>query len=497
MSYISAYFIIFVFIMMVLYYLFPLKLRYLVLLAGSLLFYSLSGLRGFIFVSLSFIAAYISAILMDRVYEKGEGDGAKLKNKARLFFFPAIAVILGLLVYTKCIRSMPLGISYYSFSVMGYLADVLWRKDRAERNPLKLLLYMLYFPHIVEGPIPRHSTLGGRLSEGHAFDYRNICFGLQRALWGFFKKLMIADRCSVLVGSIFSADSSCSGVMIPLGVILSALMIYTDFSGCMDIALGVSQCFGVTLSENFKRPFFSTNVAQFWRRWHITLGAWFKDYICMPVTISAPVKKFSKVIRKKYGSAAGRNATTTVALIITWICTGLWHGSGMGYLLWGCYWGFLLTVTTIFEKQLISLRSALKIDADAPWYRYLCMVRTFLFFCGGRFITTAGGIGGMIALIKKAFSVFNLWVFFDGSIYELGLERHDINALLIGTAVLIIVSTLQEKNAADGKGGIRMSLASCPLLLRWAVYLTAVFTVLIFGYYGAGFDASNFLYMKF
>ncbi len=506
MSYISLYFIAFVIAAIVLYYILPAKVRWGVLLVFSLGFYATWDARGLIYVALSLIAAYFTALAVQKVHDTEGLSKEEAKKKARRVFFPGMFLILGLLVVTKVGRLIlqgfsgssvsmlivPLGISYYTFALLGYLADVLWKKDVPEKNPLKLLLYMIYFPQIVEGPIPRHKKLAESLSAEHPFDFTKICFGMQRVLWGYFKKLVVADRATVIVNAVFDPAQSQGGFILLIGILFSALQLYADFSGCMDIAIGVSQCFGVELEENFRRPFYARTASEFWHRWHITLGNWFRDYVCMHATMFSSVKELSKKARKKYGAQAGRNVTTCIALAITWVCTGLWHGTGLGYLMWGIYWGAILVFSTVFEPSLKKLNEKLGIDENAGWFRCFQMLRTFCIFCGGKLITQAGTPGAILGILRRIVTGLNPWVFFDGSLYELGLERPDFTAMLFGLFVMWIVGSLQERGVR-----IREGVAKAPLAVRWAVYMTAVFTVMIWGYYGAGFDAASFVYQTF
>lgn len=209
------------------------------------------------------------------------------KQKKKFLLFAVVAILLLMLLYVKLGKLffeaksiiVPLGISYYTFSVIGYLADVYWGKEKAEKNFLKFLLFILYFPKILEGPIENYRPLADRLFEGHKFDYKQFCFGLQIMVYGAFKKLVVADRLVILTDEIFGTESyvNYGGAMVLVGAVFRALQMYADFSGCMDMALGMSQALGIELRKNFNHPFFSKSAAEFWRRWHITLGVWFKD----------------------------------------------------------------------------------------------------------------------------------------------------------------------------------------------------------------------------
>ncbi len=503
MIFTSLNFVLFLSVCFLFYYLLPLRMRWLVLLAGSIFFYLCAGWKKLLFVLATALVSYGIALRISRIYQSdkyAELNQAEKKKKAKVWLMLGVFLVMIVLIYTKIAKNfldvenliIPLGISYYTFGIIGYMADVYWRRDQAETNLLKLLLYMIYFPHILQGPIARHKKLAGQLSEGHLFNYRNFCFGLQRITWGFFKKLLIADRFAIIVNEVFDNYTKYEGQYFLLALLACALQLYCDFSGCMDIALGVSECFGITLEENFKRPFYSRSAAEFWRRWHITLGAWFKDYVYMPLVISPRLIKLSKKAKDRFGSRFGKSLMTIIPLAIVWLLTGLWHGSGLDYILWGCYWGLIIIMGTVFAPEFKKLTTFLKIPTESVLWKNFQRVRTFLIFCGGRLLTAPGDIGVSMEILKSLFTKGNLWIWFDQSIYDLGLDMPNFWAGIAGLALLCFVSHKQEEGVK-----IRESIASWSLPVRWALYYGLFFAVLIVGFYGAGFEASAFVYMQY
>lgn len=272
---------------------------------------------------------------------------------------------------------IPLGMSYYTLSLIGYLADVYWRKEKAEKNYFKLLLFTLYFPKILEGPISKYRNVVTQLFEGHRFDYQRVCFGLQRVVWGFFKKWVIADQIALLVNEVFGDHLAHFGSEFLVAAIFGAIQLYCDFSGCMDIGLGISECFGIKLEENFNHPFASRSAAEFWRRWHITLGIWFKDYVYMPISASPKLIKCSGWIRKHANKRAGKTFATIIPLLIVWLLNGLWHGTSVNYLVWGAYWGGLIILSTVLDPEIKKLTKWLKIDTESAGFRFFQKSRTF------------------------------------------------------------------------------------------------------------------------
>lgn len=470
------------------YYIVPLRVRKYVLLFASIAFYATWGITQFAFVLLAAFISYGGALAIERAGTRG---------RKKMVLFPSLALIVSMLLYVKIGKLfltsksiiIPLGISYYTFSIIGYLADVYWGKEKAERNFLRFLLFILYFPKILEGPIEKFRPLSDRLWDGHRFDYKQFCFGLQLMVYGAFKKLVIADRISVLTGKIFSVErlGDYGGAMVVLGAALRALQMYADFSGCMDMALGMSECMGIELTPNFRHPFFSKSAAEFWRRWHITLGIWFKDYIYMPLVVNPRLIRISGFFRKKVGKRAGKAVMTVAPLYVVWILTGLWHGTGKGYVAWGLYYGTIIVFSTVFDPELKKLAKLLRINTESASYNIFRVARTFLIFSFGRLLT----VEHFRDQLKKILFDFRPWQLFDGTLFGMGLDRPNFAVLVIALCVLWRISLAQEK------GSLREIVAGLNIVFRWILYLGAVFAVLIFGMYGPGFNASDFAYMQF
>ena len=520
MNFISFEFIAFAFLVMALYFIFPMKIRYLVLLFASLCFYWTAGWEKLIFLGTAAMVTYLCGLMIDVLRNPGkeadsdktDGDtacGDRRSAAAGVLLF-GMLLLLAMLIYAKTGARLvnalagvlqgdglsltvivPLGISYYTLAAIGYLADVYWKKDVAEKNPLKLFLYLCYFPQILQGPIPKHRLLGKQLAEGHRFDYDRVCFGLQRAIWGFFKKLVIADRLSIMVSRVFDNYLEYSGFIFVFALTGAVFQLYADFSGCVDIALGVSEVFGITLEENFKRPFYSTSAAEFWRRWHMSLGSWFKDYVYMPISVNPTLISFGKFIKKHSGRTTARNVMTSIPLLAVWILTGLWHGTGWDYLVWGLYWGTIIIFSTWMAPVYKKINKKLGLSSKLGWWRVIQQIRTFAIYMIGRLLTIPGNLLTSRWIGRKVFT-WNPWVLFDGTFFSLGWDYKDVWVVIISLCILWKVSSLQESGVH-----IRESVAKWPLPLRWAFYYGAIFTVVIFGVYGSGVNASAFVYMQY
>lgn len=505
-TFISIYFLIFVAITLLIYFLCPGKYQWLVLLVSSIFFYSFAGTESLIFIIFASIIAYMTARNMELIYNQEQPS----KKKARQCLMAGIVIVLFLLAYAKIGSSVanavqnifslksigfqeiiPLGISYYTFSIIGYMADVYWKKQKAEHNYLKFLLYMIYFPQILQGPIPRYRRLAPQLCESHAFRYKSFCYGSQRIIWGYFKKLVIADRLALLTSEVFSHYESYEGLVFVLAILCSAIELYCDFSSCMDIALGISEIMSIHLDENFMRPFFAKSAAEFWHRWHITLGTWFKDYIYMPLVSSPRLARLCQNAKKLLGSRFARSLMAVVPLATVWILTGLWHGTGMNYILWGCYWGILIILSTIFAPEFKKLKKSLGIQQSSHSYQIFQMIRTTLLYMGSRLLTAPGNLKATSEITRRIFEKFNIWILFDETLYEIGLDRKDFWVCAVAILILWKVSSMQERGIP-----IRDKISSYPLPIRWCIYYAGILSVLIFGIYGSG-QSNPFIYMKY
>lgn len=506
-NFISIYFLIFISITLLFYFLCPIKYRWLVLLISSIFFYSFSGIDSLIFVIYAAIVTYITACTIEDYYNHQNAN----KKKARVYLILGITFILFMLLYAKIgalcadavanifsLKSIgfreiiPLGISYYSFSIIGYLLDVYWKKERAEHNFFKFFLYMIYFPHIIQGPIPRYKRLAPQLIEGHKFNYKNLCFGLQRMAWGYFKKMVIADRFALLTSEVFDNYLSYEGLIFVIAALCAAIELYCDFSGCMDIVLGFSEIMSIHLDENFRRPFYSKSASEFWHRWHITLGTWFRDYVYMPLVSSKFLAKLCQSIKKKFGNRFARNMMSVIPLAVVWLLTGLWHGSGSNYIVWGCYWGIIIIISTAFAPEFKKLTNYLNIDTKSNGYHTFQIIRTGLLYIISRLLTAPADLSITKEIIHRIFMKFNVWILFDETLYEIGLDRKDFWVGIIAVLILWKISSMQEKGIK-----VREKISSYPLILRWCIYYSVILSIIIFGIYGSGQAGNTFIYMKY
>lgn len=501
MSITSIWFIIFILLAMVVYYIVPKRFQYLVLLAASIAFYLSYGIGYMPYILATTVITYAGA----RIFGNPEYKHRKAVMVVTLL------LSLGLLCYTKYTNFLlgtldklagggkiemidlvvPLGVSFYTFMSVGYILDVYWKKYEAEKNFLRYATFIMYFPHIVQGPIDRYNKLAPQFFGGKKFDFQRMVSGGELILWGFFLKLVIANRLGMFVDTVFGDVTAHGGAVWLVTLALYSIQTYADFLGCMEIARGTSLLFGIDLERNFDHPYFAKTIPEFWRRWHMTMGAWFKDYLFLPVSNSSFVKKTSKKLGKKFGAKARKNFVSCFSVAVVWLSTGIWHGAGWKFIAWGCYHGCLTIGGTLFGDKIDKLTAWLKINTKTKSWELFQMNRTFLLCCFGRIFFRANSISEAFLIMKQMVTRLEIWKLVDGSLYELGLDRANFMVAILSIVVLWCVSMLQER------GSVREMIAKQNLVFRYLILYIAIFAVLIFGIYGPGYVASSFIYEQF
>lgn len=406
----------------------------------------------------------------------------------KICFWLTIVVSIGILITGRVTGLFALlGNSYFVLKAIGYLIDV-YRETSEEKNIFKYLLYLIYWPTVFEGPFNRISDFLANFTNSIQYDYENLAHGVQRFIWGSFKKLVIAERLAVVVNNILTDPSGKGGQYVIMAVLAYAIQLYADFSGFMDMMLGVSQTFGIKLPENFKQPYFSKSIPEFWRRWHITLGLWFRDYVMFPFTSCAPVKGVAKKIRKR-NKSLGKLLPLLVGTCIVWILTGLWHGFSKNYLVWGLYYACLMCLSQIYNSM-----KKKPIDSKNPIglgiINCIAIFKTVILVLIADTIICVQGLGAVKVIWKEI--LFN---FRGGEITAILTDNfviEDMIIVFIGVVLMLIISLLKEKEYVP-----QVLLDNTPLLIRWAVYYVLIFSILIYGLYGMQYDTSQFLYMQF
>ncbi len=521
MQFTTVSFLLFAALTLLGYYLTPRARRWILLLAASWIFYLWAGVTYFVFIVFTTLTTYGCTRLMGNRLEKQDiylaqnkqtlsrdekkAYKASVKKGNRLIMALCLVANFAVLAVCKaCLAEpfrtlaqggslsfltlgLPLGISFYMFQSMGYVVDVYRATVTAEKNFFKLALFVSYFPQLIQGPISQFSKLAPPLYESRDFDGKELSFGLQRLLWGFFKKLVIADRIAAAVVALKAP--AYTGVGFFLLTLFYAVQIYADFTGGIDMALGISQALGIRLEENFVRPFFSKNIAEYWRRWHITLGEWMKSYIFYPISVSQPMLKLSKSAREKLGNF-GKRLPVYVASIATWFVTGIWHGITPNFILWGMMNCFVIVVSEELMPLYAKFHNRFHLK-EKKWYGVFEMLRMFVLMNLIRIVDLFPQVGVYFSKMGSLFTTFNFHILYDGTMLKLGLTGLDYGILLFGIAVMFAVSLYQEK-----KGSVRELLWDKPAL-RYTLVIAMLIVVLLMGSYGIGYNASSFIYNQF
>lgn len=526
MSYFHVLFIgLFLPLTIILYNLISQKHRWKVLLIASYVFFwSISG-KLIIYLFITTLLMYFFGIWLDKIQRKRDSElkVAEKENKKsirqactkkqRKVLLLATIIMIGTLVvlkYTPFITEnlksllevlnipgeiniikfmIPIGISFYTLQALSYLLDVYKEKIKADRNLGRIALFISFFPQIMEGPFCRYSETAEALWKGNKTTYKNLTFGLQRIALGFMKKKVIADRLNPIVDTIFLEYASYDGGIVALGMILYTLQLYMDFSGTMDVVIGIAEIFGVKMPENFKQPFFSKSISEFWTRWHITLGAWFRDYIYYPVSLSDKCKKITSAARKKLGNYYGPMISSAIALFCVWICNGIWHGTGWNFIFFGMYHFVLILAGRLIIPIAEKANAKLHVNSKNFLYRLMQMIRTTILVFIGELFFRANTLKDGFDMFGMMINKFSLNLINDGTILELGIDNKDFIIVGIMTLVIFVLSILKEKGI-----NIRESIAKRNIVIRWCFYYAIIFSIIIFGAYGVGYIPVNPMY---
>lgn len=494
------------------YYIVPKKSRWLILLAAAYLFYFCCGAAGFWYLPAVTLVTWGAGLWLGRFNDRSRAEGAdkkKIKAQKKGVVAITLALVLGLLFLLKYSGGLaeiinracglhwridliaPLGISYYIFQSLGYVIDCYRGKGLIERNPLKYALFVSFYPQMVQGPISRHRDLAPQLLQGHSFEAEHLRDGLQLMLWGYFKKLLIADRVGVIVGAVMEEPTRYDGSMIILAILCYCVQLYCDFSGGIDIARGIAELFGIHLPQNFKRPIFAKSLADYWRRWHITLGSWMRDYVFYPISLSKPFGRLGRWSRKQLGGIFGKILPTSLATFIIYLLIGFWHGSNPKYILYGFWNGIIITISILMEPLFAAWCAKLKIDRKGTGWGIFAISRTMLLIFIGRYITRAAGIGECLNLLYRSVFDFHLSLL-PGQFGALDLTATDLIVCCIAIAAMLILEYLQERGME-----IRQTLAKQRGWVQYLFLFLLLATVLIFGIWIKGEISTGFIYGNF
>ena len=498
----SFLFVLFVVISLFIYYVIPKKLQWIWLLVISYVYYITNSRGLVVFIASTTLTTWYAGLTLEKTEE----------NKKRrlivaltlLFNFGILAVLkytnflivnINDLFHTSILQfswALPLGISFYTFQSMGYLLDICWKRTAAEKNLFRFALFVSFFPQILQGPIGRYSRLAHQLYEEHSFDPGRFERGFQRILWGFFKKMVIADNALYFVNPLFKEYQTYDGVAL-FATVFYAIQLYMDFSGGIDVVIGIADLFGVTMDENFRQPYFAVSITDFWHRWHITLGTWMKDYVFYPISLSKWMGRFGKWSKKTFGKQTGRALPICVANVIVFLIVGIWHGAAWKYIAYGLYNGFIIGLSGLLAPQYREMRKKLKITKDTRWFYVFQIVRTFVLVLISFFFDMGNGFKDALIMIRNCFTKFEPSQLLEIDVGTVAASFKAPTAILviaIGCIIIFIVSVLKERGV-DVAGRIR----SANFAVRILVYVIILMLLPLVGQ--APLSSGGFIYAQF
>lgn len=487
----SYQFIIFFVVVITLYYIIPNKVRNVFLLIASMYFYSCYNLKYVLLLLCATLTSYLSGRLIER-------ESVKTKNLSKVILYSQISLNIMLLVIFKYLDFLfdninkllsmlhitasfpdfgillPIGISFYLFQTMGYVIDVYRENAKAENNIIDFALFVSFFPQLVAGPIERFNNLMPQFKEKHSFDFEKIKHSLLLMLWGFFMKIVIADRIAIYVDAVYGDYYKYGGWYIILASVLFAFQIYCDFAGYSTIAVGVAGALGFKLMNNFDSPYCALNIKDFWGRWHISLTGWFKDYLYIPLGGN------KKGTFRKY-----------INIMIVFLTSGLWHGAMWNYVIWGFLNGLFQVLSDLFKslkRKIPFFNSNRSVPVTT---RILQAIITFFMVDFTWIFFRASGTKEAFMVLKAIFPLNNLNIFFDRSIFG-PLDEKNFKLMLISVIVLLFVDILHKSNIH-----IRQWVYKQSIWFRFLFYILLIESILVFGIWGVGYDATSFIYFKF
>ena len=486
----SAHFIVFFPIVILVYYVLPQRGRYLWLLAASYYFYMSWNPKYIVLLLFSTAVTYASGRLL---------AAAKNTTRRKLIVAASFILNLGVLFYFKYINMaadilvrvlgklhiyltipsfdvvLPVGISFFTFQALSYTVDVYRGEIYAEKNFFRYALYVSFFPQLVAGPIERSKNLLRQLAVPKPFEFERAREGIFLMLWGYFLKLVLADRIAIVVNTVYNHYTEYQGWYFIVATVLFAFQIYCDFAGYSTIAIGAAKILGVNLMENFDAPYTAQSVAEFWRRWHISLTSWFRDYLYIPLG----------------GSRKGKLRKNANRMIV-FLTSGLWHGASIHFVVWGGINGLY----QIIGETLMPVRERLirlfRLNPDSFGFRLYRTLVTFVLVDLSWVYFRAEGFRAANMIVRSMVTAKNPWVLFDGSLYTLGLDGPNFRLMIVSIFILLAADIAKRCGIT-----IREKIIEQDYLFRWVFIACAVVFILLFGVWGPGYSAANFIYFQF
>ncbi len=490
----SFSFILFFIIVTVLYYALSHRYRWGLLLLASCYFYMAFVPKYILILFGTIIVNYVAGILMEN----------STITRKKIILWSTVIVNIGVLGFFKYFNFfieninafgqvihwnysfsllhiiLPIGLSFHTFQALSYVIEVYRGRQKTERHLGIYALYVMYYPQLVAGPIERPQNLLHQFHEKKLFNAVDVTEGLKRMSWGFFKKTIVADHLAIIVNAVYANPHGFDGPTLIMATVFFAFQLYCDFSGYSDIALGASRVMGITLMENFERPYFSKSIAEFWRRWHISLSSWLRDYVYYPVAL---------------GTKRPTRAKLYVATVVTFLLSGLWHGAAWNYVVMGGFFGVCIVMAEMIKKYRARFLSYNGVSQNTHAVRYIDMIMTFVLVCVGWTFFRAQSLNDAFYILTHFWKGLGTFITHSYSYYtwknlfSLGgiVTKGDFAIALLGSFIFIIVDLLERRISLWQK------LAEYPTYVRWLVYYSIIFGIISFGRFGA----QEFIYFQF
>lgn len=517
MTLLSNTFAVFLLATLAVYYICPKRFQWMCLLAASIVFYAFSGIGNLAFITgsalVTFLAAAIvsniNAALKEKKAQVSKDDFKSLKKRAqtrkRLVLIAMLALNVGILFYLKYWRVLvgsktlllPLGISYYTLQAIGYFMDVYNGKIGRETNFARFLLFISFFPQLIMGPINRYGVQGEQLKSGHDFDFENMKHGVMLILYGALKKYLVADMLYTRIGAILDPGyENLPGCVIAFAILMYAVYQYADFSGGIDMFLGVAELFGIRMQPNFRQPYFSTSIANFWQRWHISLGQWMRDYVFYPFALSSPMQALGKWCGSHLGKHFARVLPACAANILVFMLVGVWHGPELHFFVWGLYNGLLIALSDILRPVFERMNAALHVNTKSRAWHLFRIARTFFLVNIGWYFDRIVDVRQSFVYLKDTFLRFGNPKVLLSKLYlrdimgPISNFESQIICVVLGSLVMLAVSILKERNV-----DVYAAIQKRSIVVRWGAYYVMLILVILSFTFSAG-DA-GFMYAQY
>jgi len=494
----SIDFLIFFPIVVVIYFIIPEKIKYIWLLVTSYYFYMCWNAKYALLILASTTITYASGLLIEKAdkancpvekqvrLKKLVVAGSFICNLSILFFFKYInfaTSVLGSIFAKMHIELnvpvfdiiLPVGISFYTFQALSYTMDTYRGEIYAEKNFLRYALFVSFFPQLVAGPIERSKNLLKQLATPTKFNYEAAREGFFLMLWGFFLKLVLADRIAIFVDFVYGDYLNYGGVYLVIATMLFAIQIYCDFAGYSTIAMGAAKVLGIQLMENFDAPYLATSVAEFWRRWHISLTSWFKDYLYIPL-----------------GGGRKGQIRKYINKIIVFLVSGLWHGASISFVVWGGLNGLYQIIGEILKPARDKMVQILHLNRESLGHKLIHIVGTFLLVDSAWIFFRAESFKEAISIIKSMCGIANPWILFDGSLFLCGLDERNFRLMLVAILILLFADICKIKGIV-----IRNVILKQDYWFRCLFIAVTIVSILTLGVWGQSYNEANFIYFQF